>query len=98
MQSWWQPPARADGSERSRGTAPREAANSSSSAVTGASRRSLSAMDGDRSHDPREREQAREHQVPTPEERDDSVRDGPPEVEDAAEQEVEYPADETDEG
>ena len=45
---------------------------------------------------PREPERAQE---------DDSVvknvkpgRDGPPEVEDAAEQEVEYPADETDEG
>jgi hypothetical protein len=55
-------------------------------------------MDGDRSHDPRKSEQAREHHVPTPEERDDSARDGPPAVEDAAEQEVEYPADETDEG
>ena len=28
----------------------------------------------------------------------ESVPDGPPEVEDAAEQELEYPADETDEG
>ena len=57
----------------------------------------FSAMDGYGSDiPPREPERAQE---------DDSVvknvkpgRDGPPEVEDAAEQEVEYPADETDEG
>ena len=54
-------------------------------------------MDGDRSDTPppdagpaREDDSAAENVKPTP--------DGPPEVEDAAEQEVEYPADETDEG
>jgi hypothetical protein len=54
-------------------------------------------MDGDRRDTPppdagpaREDDPAAKNVKPEP--------DGPPEVEDAAEQEVEYPADETDEG
>ena len=54
-------------------------------------------MDGDRSDTPRpDAGPARQHEAAA--ENVKPARDGPPEVEDAAEQEVEYPADETDEG